>query len=145
MSNINQEYLKELQAEHKIVAKLLEETKGLIQTKHIADMAARIDSLKKGLSSHLKKEDDKIYPELLKVAREKKIELIEITIRTFTTAMKGIGERVGRFFEKYQNRDDITRLISDFSHDFQGVYEDLFKRVNNEERVLYPMYEKYCC
>jgi len=71
--------------------------------------------------------------------------MIEMTISTFSTAMKGIEDRILRFLEKYPSKDEIAKVAADFNKDFQGVYEDIIKRVNNEEKVLYPIYEKYCC
>ncbi|MBI3755936.1 MAG: hemerythrin domain-containing protein [Deltaproteobacteria bacterium] len=145
MNELNKDYLMELKGEHKTVARLIEEIKGLIQKKDTQGIAAHMVTLKSGLLSHLKKEDDKLYADLLKTAKEKNIEMVSITVNTFSTEMKGIAARILGFFDKYPNKDEIARITADFSKDFQGVYEDIMKRVNNEEKVLYPMYEKHCC
>lgn len=145
MNKTNRDYLNELKNEHKIVEHLLEDIKGYTQTKDMKEITARMDSLKNDLLSHLKKEDDKVYMELLKVAKEKKIELIEITVNTFSTAMKGVAGRVLKFFDKYSTMEGIGMPTAEFQEDFQVVCEDILKRINSEEKVLYPMYEKYCC
>jgi len=146
MNAQNRDYLMELKGEHKTVARLLEEIKDLIQKKDTQGIAAHMGTLKSGLLSHLEKEDDKLYFDLRNKTKDKKnMEMIEMTISTFSTAMKGIEDRILRFLEKYPSKDEIAKVAADFNKDFQGVYEDIIKRVNNEEKVLYPIYEKYCC
>ncbi len=145
MNELNRNFLNELKNEHKAVGRLLEDIKGFIQTKDTQGIVARMGSLKNSLLAHLKKEDDKVYIELVKVAKEQKIQMVEITVNTFSTAMKGIATRVLKFFDKYPNGDIVARLLTELPKDFQAVYDDILKRVNNEETVLYPMYEKYCC
>ncbi|MEK6692964.1 MAG: hemerythrin domain-containing protein [Nitrospirota bacterium] len=145
MNELNSNYLNDLKNDHKTLGRLLEDIKGLVQTNDIQGIATRMDSLRNGLLAHLKKEDDKIYMDLLTIAKEKNIELVTITINTFSTAMKGIATRVLKFFDKYSKREEIAKLSSELYNDFPLVYEDLLKRVDREEKVLYPMYEKYCC
>ena len=145
MNAQNRDYLMELKGEHKTVARLLEEIKDLIQKKDTQGIAAHMGTLKSGLLSHLEKEDDKLYRDLLKEAKGKNIELVAITVNTFSTAMKGIAARTLKFFDKYHAEDEIIKHIAEFNKDFQGAYEDIQKRVDNEEKMLYPMYEKHCC
>lgn len=145
MNELNRNYLNDLKNDHKMVIKLLDDIKGSTQTKDIQGITSFMDQLKNGLLAHLKKEDDKIYADLLNVAKERNIELVTITINTFSTAMKGIAARVLKFFDKYPNKEEIAMHTTEFYKDFQEVYEDLHKRVDREEKVLYPMYEKYCC
>ena len=145
MNAQNRDYLMELKGEHKTVARLLEEIKDLIQKKDTQGIAAHMGTLKSGLLSHLKKEDDKLYRDLLKEAKGKNIELVAITVNTFSTAMKGIAARTLKFFDKYPAEDEIIKHIAELNKDFQGAYEDVQKRVNNEEKILHPMYEKHCC
>lgn len=145
MSMTNMEYLNKLLDDHKAFEQSLEEIKDLIKTKDIEGIASRMNSLKNNFMTHLKEEDNKIYADLLKVAREKDIELIEVTINTFTTAMKGVAARISKFFDKYAEKKEIDRLTTEFHKDFQGVYEDLMKRIGSEEKVLYLIYKKYCC
>ena len=71
--------------------------------------------------------------------------MIEITVNTFSTAMKGVAARALKFFDRYSTTNGIDMPATEFHKDFQGVQEDILKRINNEEKVLYPMYEKYCC
>ena len=145
MNKTNRDHINELKNEHKIVERLLEDIKGYIQANDMREVASRMDSLKNDLLSHLNKEDNKIYIELLKVAKEKKIELIEITVNTFSTAMKGVAKRALKLFDKYSTTEGTSMPTAELHKDFQGIQEDILKRINNEEKVLYPMYEKYCC
>lgn len=141
----NRIYLNGLKNDHKAVVAFLEDIKRFEDFRDLQGIASRVTSLKNGLVAHLKKEDDKIYPELLTHAREKNLELVSITINTFSTAMKGIASRAIIFFGKYPGSEDIGRQSAEFSKDFQAVYEDIRSRVEREEKTLYPMYEKYCC
>jgi iron-sulfur cluster repair protein YtfE (RIC family) len=145
MNAQNKGYLMELKSEHKTVARLLEEIKGLIQKNDTQGIAAHMGTLKNGFLAHLKKEDGKLYGDLLKEAKDKNRELIAITVNTFSTAMKGIAARILKFFDKYPAKDEIIKHLAEFNKDFQEAYEYVQKRVNNEEKILYPMYEKHCC
>lgn len=146
MNKTNRDYLNELKNEHTVVERLLEDIKGYIQANDMKGVTSRMDSLKNDLLSHIGKEDDKIYTELIKVAKEKKIELIEITVNTFSTAMKGVASRALKVFDKYSSTTKgINIPPAEIHKDFQGIQEDILKRINNEEKVLYPMYERYCC
>lgn len=145
MNELNKNFLNELRNEHKEFGRLLEDVNGFIQKKDIQGIASHMDLLKNGLLAHLKKEDNRVYTELTNVAKEKKIAMVEITVNTFSTAMKGIATRTLKFFDKYYSKDEVERLLTGFPKDFQVVNEDIRKRINNEESVLYPMYDKYCC
>ncbi|MBI3397826.1 MAG: hypothetical protein HY026_01065 [Deltaproteobacteria bacterium] len=144
MNESNKYYLDELKEEQKIIYRLLENTKDSVQRGNVHDIASHIGLLKNGFTAHIKKAD-KIYGDLLKTVEEKSIKMVAITIDAFSAAMKGIGERVVKFFDKYPDKDEIARLTMEFNRDFENVCEDIMKRVNNEEKVLYPMYEKHCC
>ena len=145
MNGFNRNYLNELKNEHKTICRILEDIKGFIQTNNAQDIATHMDLIRQYLLAHLKKEDSKLYGDLLKEAKDKNIELVAITVTTFATAMKGIEARILKFFDKYPAQDEIIKHIAEFYEDFQEAYEDVQKRVNNEEKILYPMYEKHCC
>ncbi|MBI3399152.1 MAG: hemerythrin domain-containing protein [Deltaproteobacteria bacterium] len=145
MNELNRSYLNELKGEHKTVGQVLEEIKGFVAANNIQGIAGRMGLLKNGLVAHIKKEDGKMYTDLLKTAKDMNIEMVSVTVNTFSTAMKGIADRVLKFFGKYPDKDAIAKNTAEFNKDFHGVYEDIMKRVNNEEKVLYPMYEKHCC
>ena len=81
MNAQNRDYLMELKGGHKTVARLLEEIKDLIQKKDTQGIAAHMGTLKSGLLSHLKKEDDKLYRDLLKEAKDKNIEFFTDSIQ----------------------------------------------------------------
>lgn len=145
MNGANRDFLEGLKKEHKVAASVLEDIKRSTDAGQHLKTAQGLSTLKDALVGHLKKEDDRLYPELAKVAQEKNLELVQTTLRTFTTAMKGISERLLGFFEKYSTQEVITRDASTFQEDLTSVIDSLHKRIDGEERVLYPMYEKHCC
>ena len=58
--------------------------------------------------------------------------------------MKGVAGRALKFFDKYSSTaEGIGMPTAEFHKDFQGIHEDILKRINNEEKLLYPMYERY--
>lgn len=144
MNALNRNYLNELKDEHTAAGHIMGEINSFIRTKD-ARMAAHTEILRNALLAHIKKEDEKLYAELRKTANDKNIEMVKITIDVFSTAMKGIAERILRFFEKYPGREAILKDMDGFQKGFLSVMEDISKRVEKEEKILYPMYEKHCC
>ncbi|MBI5286870.1 MAG: hemerythrin domain-containing protein [Deltaproteobacteria bacterium] len=145
MNGANRDFLEGLKKEHQAAAGLLEEVQRAFQQNQLSKTAQSLSALKGALLGHLKKEDEKLYPELSKLAQEKDLGLIKTTLSTFSTAMKGISERLIRFFDKYQGSEEIARDSATFKTDLTMVVESLHKRIDGEEKVLYPMYEKHCC
>lgn len=111
MNGANRDFLEGLKMEHKVAASVLEDIKRSSEQGQYLKTAQGISTLKDALVGHLKKEDERLYPELAKVAQEKNLELVQTTLRTFTTAMKGISERLLGFFERYPTQEVIARDI----------------------------------
>ncbi|MEK6905713.1 MAG: hemerythrin domain-containing protein [Nanoarchaeota archaeon] len=91
------------------------------------------------LLTHLKLEDAKLYPILLK-AKEKKIKK---TAERYSDEMKLISKRTLSFFETYNHLkvDDLSQNES-FKLDLNTVITIIKKRVEIEESELYPLYSK---
>ncbi|MBI5875804.1 MAG: hypothetical protein HZB81_08210 [Deltaproteobacteria bacterium] len=146
MNELNRNYLYELRNECQTIVRLLEDIKGFIQANDIHGRVAHMDTFKNKLIGHMKKVDDKLYADLSKTTKEKKIEMVSITVDAFSTAMNGMAERILKFFDKYPINGDATiKLSLEFKKDFQTAHEDILKRLNNEAKILFPMYEKHCC
>ncbi len=145
MNTVNHGYLIKLREDHKAFRQLLEEIKTLIHIKDFSGIASRIGLLKRGLVSHTKKEDEKLYTELLQVAKKENMSLIQSTINTFSNSMNKIAARSIDFFDKYSDRGEIEKSQSPFTSNFDAIQRDILIRLESEEKALYSMYEKYCC
>ncbi|MBI5874794.1 MAG: hemerythrin domain-containing protein [Deltaproteobacteria bacterium] len=145
MNTVNHGYLSKLMEEHKTFRQLLEEIKTLTSIKDFNGIASRVGLLKRGLASHAKKEEEKLYVELLEAAKRENMALIQSTINTFSNAMNSIAARSIDFFDKYSNGGEIEKSLSPFASNFTAIQRDILMRLESEEKALYSMYEKYCC
>lgn len=145
MNTVNHGYLSKLKDEHKVVRQLLEEIKGLTGTKDFNGIASRLALLKRDIVAHTKKEDEKLYVELSDAAEREHMTLIKSTINTFSNAMNSVALRSIDFFDRYSNRDEIERSLTQFISNLAAIQRDILMRLESEEKALYSMYEKYCC
>ena len=85
---------------------------------------------------HLKKEDSKLYPELLK--ESEKDAALKAKIEKFAQEMRSISMKAMNFFDKYSSVSGGTEFIQDFAE-----LEILLKsRIAEEEKNLFSEYEK---
>ncbi|TAN60490.1 hemerythrin domain-containing protein [bacterium] len=127
--------IEDLKKEHAEVAGLLKEVKRLgIGSR---EGKAKLLLAKDGLLSHLKKEDEQLYP-VLKKESEKNEEL-KRTLEIFAHEMEGISGAVLNFFEKYSGSAPSGL---EFAKDLGGIFVGLETRIRREENILYREYEK---
>lgn len=127
--------IEDLKKEHAEIAGLLKEVKMLGVGSR--EGKAKLLLAKEGLLSHLKKEDEQLYPVLKKEA-EKSPEL-KRTLEIFANEMDSISEVVLNFFEKYSG--SAPSGIG-FAKDLGGIFVGLETRIRREENILYREYEK---
>lgn len=145
MNTLNQDYLKRLISDHQAFRQVLEEIERLINTQDFIGVSSRINSLKKNLAMHTKKEDEKLYFELFDVAKKENMALIQSTINTFSNTMRSITSRIFGFMDRYSDSDKIKNSFTTFAGDFVTIHKDILMRLGSEEKALYSFYEKYCC
>ncbi len=91
------------------------------------------------LLSHLKLEDGELYPALLK-AKDKTIKEI---VERYIGEMKLISKRTLSFFETYSHlKVDGLSQNENFKLELNTIIAIIKKRVDLEERELYPLYSK---
>ena len=88
------------------------------------------------LLAHLKKEDDELYPVLWKTAKDN--QNLKLKLESLANDLGNVTRTISAFFEKYADGEHET----DFKTDFQKIYLVLSKRINSEERELFPEYDK---
>jgi len=105
------------------------------------ELINELRDLKNILVAHLDLEDKMLYPALSKNDTNEAKELGE----KFSEEMLGISKVALAFFEKYMS-ETISDLLksSEFRKELDDVIKAVTKRVNAEEKILYPTYEKYC-
>ncbi len=120
----------ELKSEHTVIAGVLQSVKDLgITSKQGQD---KLIAAKSGLLSHLKKEDERLYPVLRKAAESDGN--LKMTLDTFAKDMEGISTAVMQFFEKYTSSKDIS--ASDFARDFAKIFSTLGMRIQKKGKGL---------
>ncbi|PCI37435.1 MAG: hypothetical protein COB46_13525 [Rhodospirillaceae bacterium] len=128
------ELIKSLKAEHANIVKTLLDVKELgIATN---EGHKKLLAAKAGLLAHLEKEDQQLYPELLKLAEED--EIVRDALEFFQEDMVDVSKLALNFFTKYQ--DDSSN--QGFSDDFANLTHLLLQRIQKEESVIYKMYEQ---
>ena len=128
-------FIENLKSEHRKLFKLLELCKkgqGIVGGEWKNDLF----SAKNLFIGHLKKEDNSLYPELLKAA-EKDTGLKKKTDK-FIEDMKSISKKALAFFNQYTSVSAGTEFVRDYAE-----VEILLKsRMKQEEENLFPEYEK---
>ena len=126
--------IQELKREHKALFKILDSFKkgqGIVGN----DWKERLFSARELFSSHLKKEDEKLYPNLLKASENN--EALMKTVSHFINDMKTVSGLAYRFFDKYKAVSGGT----DFIKEFAELEINLKNRIEQEEKVLFKEYE----
>ena len=136
------ELIQQLKQEHvKILQGFESIKKGVAKGKSgDVDLINQLRDLKYTLVVHLDLEDTRLYPALINAGGEAK-ELGE----KFSAEMLEISKTDIIFFGKYMS-ETIGDLLksSEFRKELDSVIQSITKRINAEEKILFPVYEKYC-
>jgi len=89
------------------------------------------------LLKHLEKEDDQVYTSLKKASLND--EHLKNILQYFEDDAKLISEFVVIFFDKYASRN---ASVDGFRREFNLIYSMIMKRIEQEEEILFPEYEK---
>ena len=93
-------------------------------------------SAKSALLSHLKKEDEQLYPVLHESA--KKDTALKRTLDMFAKDMEEISKSVLEFFDKYSEGGSGM----EFAKDYGRFFAALSSRIRREEDILYAKYNE---
>ncbi len=125
--------IEELKKDHSEIVATLNEVKELgILSK---EGQAKLLSVKESLLAHLNKEDEQLYPVLIKKAEQN--ERLNTALDLCAIDMENVSRVVQEFFDKY------SRGVSgkELQKEFENLFVALDKRVGNEEDILYDEYE----
>jgi hypothetical protein len=127
-------FLDQLKQEHTQILAHLQAVKK--QGIHTMEGRNALMAAKDLLCQHLKNEDEKLYPELKKAAKNS-LKLKKM-ITEFIEDMKKATQFCQAFFKKYA----ISGGGIEFFRDFEKLYELLQNRIRKEEAILYPEYHE---
>lgn len=126
--------IKDLKIEHVQLLQIFNDVKSIgVQS---IEGKEKLISAKDIFLSHLKKEDESLYPVLRKRALTDQ-HLMSL-LDTFATDMDQITKRTLDFFEKYKGEG----FSAGFESDFSMLYGEISGRIRKEESILYEEFEK---
>ncbi len=128
------QFIEQLIQEHKTLFIALDNLKTLEIGSH--EWKDSLFICKNILLTHLKKEDEQLYPKLNKIAETNKS--LKTTLDVFAYDMEEISKNALNFFKKYFN----TEEFSDFENDLNALQSNLYTRIRKEESVIFPKYKK---
>ncbi len=136
------ELIKQLKQEHVKILQGFESIKeGIAKDKsRNVGLVDQLRDLKHTLVTHLALEDIKLYPKLIKAMGEAK----ELGLK-FSIEMFEISKTAIIFFGKYRSKT-MSNLLqsSEFGKELDGIIKTITKRIDTEEKILFPAFEKYC-
>jgi hypothetical protein len=124
----------ELKKEHAAISGLLGEIKA--RGFGSPDVPRKLLLARHGLSGHLRKEDERLYP-VLRRAAERDARLRHM-VEVFAREMTEVARAAHDFFTTYAEGGDGAAFVRDFGR----VAALLTARIRNEEALLYAAYEK---
>jgi hypothetical protein len=148
------ELIDELKREHSEIIDVLLRVKGLgVDTGHGREVLL---SAKDKLLSHIKKEDDELYPALKKAAEGDGD--LSARMEDLAAEMRLVSKKAFAFFEKYSEGGASKKAIGGiaslvgrlvpgkkaggFVEDFDDLFSMVLSRIQKEENVLYTAYAR---
>ena len=126
--------IEEFKREHAKISAMFKEVKELgILSK---EGQSKLMPIKAHLLSHLKEEDEKLYPVLRKEAEDN--ERLKNTLDLFALDMEKVSSVVQKVFDKYSE----GVFDEEFPAEFERLLAALSARIKNEEDALYEEYEE---
>ena len=128
-----------LRTEHAVVMSLVEEVRGHLRAGKSAPLGQTLTNLKTALLTHLRHEDEVLYPGLIQLAQSHGDATLERTGKAFQDNMKRITTGLEAFLRKY---DRPSFDLKAFETEWKSVVELLVARITAEEKTLYSMYDR---
>ena len=127
-------FILNLKNEHMEILKILKKVQSL--NIHSDEGRKKMMSARDLLMAHLKKEDKKLYPVLKKEASNNKH--LKYKLAQFIENIDEITKKIIHFFDVYSADITLPRLTIDY----ENLLVILAERIESEEKLLYPEYEK---
>ena len=130
--------IENLTDDHQTLLDLFGKISAAYEEKNFDVVSKNLNKFSGILRGHLLAENVKLYVYLQHVlANDDENSAI---IRDFRKEMQSIGKAVNDFLHKYSIEDWGTKTKQSFGGDLAAIGEVLVKRIEMEERALYPLY-----
>lgn len=129
------QFIEQLKKEHVVLQEMLNGFKkgqGIVGL----EWKEKLFKAKEFFISHLKKEDENLYPMMIEASATNPD--LEKMLVVFTSDMKRISALAFEFLDKYKSVSGGTGFVKDFAE----LEIQMKNRIVQEETVLYPEYEK---
>ena len=126
--------------EHKILLDLFGKISESANSGKFDEVKNYLNKFTKLLRSHLLKENLKLYLYLQHaLSKDKESQKL---VGNYRHEMQGIGKAVNAFVTKYRDSDfESDAQRSEFQRELDAIGPVLVERINNEENILYPLYD----
>ena len=128
--------------EHQTLIKIYGEINKSIEKENYKKTKKLLDKFYKNYHKHILKEDNYFYTYLRKKFRQEKNTDLLNFIDQKQKEMENITVFIKHFLKKYQSPKTIKNNIKEFKKEFESLGTELTKRVEFEEKKLYPLYKK---
>ena len=127
-------FIDELLIEHSMITSVFKKVAELGAA--TAEGQKALMDAKEGLLLHLKREDEELYPVLIKESECN--DRLKSTLDIFAKDMAGVSEAALEFFAKYPSGGSGIDFYRDYGH----LVSILTSRVEKEEALLFAEYDK---
>jgi iron-sulfur cluster repair protein YtfE (RIC family) len=128
------EFIDSLRKEHDVIKESLMKISSMDLSSR--DARVQLSIIQEVFIKHLQKEDDEMYPRL-KEASSSDEQLMNI-LKYMEDEIKLISQFVFIFFDKFSKKTDPVG----FDREFSLICSTLIQRIEKEEEVFFPEYEK---
>jgi hypothetical protein len=129
----------ELKQQHSDVREMMDQVMAAIDggqaTTAPGPISKMLGELKARIDSHLKVEDEDVYPVLVNSDNAE----LKRTATQFRTNMGGLAEEFESYFGRYSSADQISGDPGLFDYETRRLFELLRHRMRREEKDLYPL------
>jgi hemerythrin-like domain-containing protein len=127
-----------LRAQHQELVRLVQQMDAALEREDEAGARAVLASLGQALRTHLALEDQEIYPGLIRAAEVSNDEKMLESARLFANNMMRITEALQDFVSRHETDFHLER----FRAGWRTLSDVLARRIESEEKTLYPLYEQ---
>ena len=128
-------FIEELKEQHRSIIDEFNILLSLLMKEENKSILKQLKKIKSKILKHLKLENKKLYPQLLKIVGD-----VSKTAGSFYNEMERIGKKAMEFFDSYTTKAEESKQ---FRNETKDIISIITRRINIEEDVLFPLYEKY--
>ena len=133
------ELTKTLKAQHRAVQTMAGELERALAGKQSAAVQEVLRTLQGALLAHLQLEEAQLYPSLRAWGQKDGPKSLQ-TVTVFSHSVPKITSAIAAFFERWINKPLDAEACA---RDWASVKSSLSMRIDSEETILYPLFDKW--